>query len=1128
MLTKRSPGRTAVLLIGVLALSLLSCGREITAPASSPVNLFRRLATFAFDAQYETAIKGPELRAALSQVAFERVRVTLRREDGSIALDTVVDFPAGAESLTVALSVPLAASAPASGVPLNLNLGYVNAAGDTVFKGGPIPMTVVPATRNGAPPPPVQVPVQYTGTGANATRVAITPKTVNGVGGQSTTFTAQALGATGAPIAGTPIVFTSTNPAVIRFADPGSGVASFVGRGTARVIAQLLTGPADTATVAVTLPAARIELAAGGGQEAAAGTTLPAAVRARVVASDGVGVGGISVAFAVSDGGTVTPATAVSSADGSVSATWTLGLPSGAQKMTITSTGLANSPLTVPANALIIPATQLAVTGMPSAGVAGAPLGAMTVAALDANGNVVPTFNGDVRVAIGTNPGNATITGNVTAEAVRGVATFTGLSVNRPGAGYTFTFSSGSLREATSGGVSIAAGPAATLVMDALPATVTAGNSLPTTQVRALDALGNVATGFTGAVTVTLAGGSSGAAMSGTATQNATAGVASFTGLTITKAGSGYTLGVSAGALPAITSSSFAVVPGAPKTLEVVSGADQSAVVGTRLGAITVRLLDAWGNAIQGKSVALAVTRGGGSLAASSVTTDASGIAGITWTLGGPAGAQSMTATVSGVPTLTINATGLTGPAVRLAADSGAAQSAPVGSQFAQDLVVLVTDSYGNPVKDKAVTWRIAVGSGTLGATSGVTDSDGRARTSFTLPTTPGLSIVQATVTGLVAANFTATAETGPLATFTVRSGAGQSASAGAVLSTAVSVQLADQYGNPIATSGVRVDFDASHGGSATPAQCTTDGLGRCSTSWRLGATAGGQTLTASSPGLTPVSVGATAVALGGSGNGGDLIVLDDVNWGDNGYGFGGSYPGNRKFVDNLVGFTPSGTRAAANKILQYDETNSSYSFNGNWSSMRTYLQGKGYVVTVTSLRSSLTAIANDVKVLFLQTPYTSFTTTEINALKTFAAQGGRIVFIGENPAYYSQQSLENAFLSAMGSSMTVTGSCSAPGEIVTAVAHALTSGVSLSGSGGFYMNCASHHTGHGAGDVALFRDGTGKVVGSVLAIDYTLIIPRLMAPIRAMRVAEPDAAPAGPTTRSSDGTAAGPPPPRP
>jgi hypothetical protein len=95
-------------------------------------------------------------------------------------------------------------------------------------------------------------------------------------------------------------------------------------------------------------------------------------------------------------------------------------------------------------------------------------------------------------------------------------------------------------------------------------------------------------------------------------------------------------------------------------------------------------------------------------------------------------------------------------------------------------------------------------------------------------------------------------------------------------------------------------------------------------------------------------------------------------------------------------------------------------------------------------------------------------------------------------------------------------------------VAHALTSGVSLSGSGGFYMNCASHHTGHGAGDVALFRDGTGKVVGSVLAIDYTLIIPRLMAPIRAMRVAEPDAAPAGPTTRSSDGTAAGPPPPRP
>ncbi|MDQ8155597.1 MAG: Ig-like domain-containing protein, partial [Gemmatimonadota bacterium] len=755
--TPRTSLRAAALLIGVLALSLLSCGREITAPVSSPVNLFRRLAPFAFDAQYETAIKGPELRAALSQVAFERVRVTLRREDGSIALDTVVEFPAGAESLTLALSVPLAASAPASGVPLNLNLGYVNAAGDTVFKGGPIPMTVVPSTRNGEPPPPVQVPVQYTGTGANATRVAISPKSANGVGGQSTTFTAQALGATGTAIAGTPIVFTSSNPAVVRIADPSSGAASFVGRGTARVIAQLLTGPADTATVAVTLPAARLELASGGGQEAAAGTALPAAVRARVVASDGVGVGGVAVTFAVRDGGTVSPAAAVSAADGSVSASWTLGLPSGTQRMTVTSAGLAGSPLTVPATALIIPATQLAVTAMPSAGVAGAALSTVTVAALDANGNLVPTFNGDVRVALASNPGNATISGITTVEAVRGVATFTGLSLNRPGSGYTFTFSSGALREATSGGFSIAAGPAATLVMDALPASVTAGTALAATQVQALDALGNVATGFTGSVTVALAGGPAGAALAGATTQNATAGVATFSGLTITKVGTGYALTATAGTLPPITSGTFAVTPGAPKTLEIVSGADQSAVVGTRLAAISVRLLDTWGNAIPGKSVALAVTRGGGTVAPALATTDASGLANVTWTLGGPAGTQTLTATVSGVPALTINATGLTGPAVRLAADSGAAQSGIVGSQFAQDLVVLVTDSYGNPVKDKTVTWRLAVGSGTLGATTSVTDDNGRARTSFTLPTSPGLSIVQATVTGLVAANFTAT-----------------------------------------------------------------------------------------------------------------------------------------------------------------------------------------------------------------------------------------------------------------------------------------------------------------------------------------------------------------------------------
>jgi len=247
--------RRVAVVASLLFAVLVACGRELTAPVATPVvNVFKRTGALLFTPQVETAIPAELRPAALQQVVFERVRITLRREDGSIALDTVVLFPAGATELTLTLQVPLPVSAPASGVPLSLNLGYVNAAGDTVFKGGPLPVTVVPTTGSGNPPAPVSVPISYTGPGATATAVVIAPKSFSGLVGQTLTFTAQALSGTGQVMPGTPIVYSSSNAAVVTV-DPASGAARLVGRGTATVLAALLTGPSDVATVTVTLPA---------------------------------------------------------------------------------------------------------------------------------------------------------------------------------------------------------------------------------------------------------------------------------------------------------------------------------------------------------------------------------------------------------------------------------------------------------------------------------------------------------------------------------------------------------------------------------------------------------------------------------------------------------------------------------------------------------------------------------------------------------------------------------------------------------------------------------------------------------------------------------------------------------
>ena len=80
------------------------------------------------------------------------------------------------------------------------------------------------------------------------------------------------------------------------------------------------------------------------------------------------------------------------------------------------------------------------------------------------------------------------------------------------------------------------------------PASVTANASFGLT-VTAEDGSGNIATTYTGPVTLVLSGGTSGAKLGGTVTINAVNGVAAFTGLTIDTAGTGYTLTASSGTL---------------------------------------------------------------------------------------------------------------------------------------------------------------------------------------------------------------------------------------------------------------------------------------------------------------------------------------------------------------------------------------------------------------------------------------------------------------------------------------------------------------------------------------------------------------------------------------------------
>src|SRR5207247_738736 len=174
-------------------------------------------------------------------------------------------------------------------------------------------------------------------------------------------------------------------------------------------------------------------------------------------------------------------------------------------------------------------AAKLVFTVQPSNTAAGAAITpAVQVTAQDAQGNTASGFTGtvtvglganpgSVTVALGTNPSGGTLAGTTTVTAAGGVATFGTLSVDKVGTGYTLTATAPGLSGATSSAFTVTVGAATQFVFSVQPSATSAGAAItPAVQVTALDAGGNVATGFAGSVAVALGTNPSGGTLAGT------------------------------------------------------------------------------------------------------------------------------------------------------------------------------------------------------------------------------------------------------------------------------------------------------------------------------------------------------------------------------------------------------------------------------------------------------------------------------------------------------------------------------------------------------------------------------------------------------------------------------------
>ena len=103
-------------------------------------------------------------------------------------------------------------------------------------------------------------------------------------------------------------------------------------------------------------------------------------------------------------------------------------------------------------------ATSLSFTTLPTTARAGLLLAPQPVVrVLDADGSPFSGFSGSVTIAFGANPGQGTLGGTTTVQAVNGVASFPGLSVDKVGSGYTLVASATGLTSATSGQLNVLA-----------------------------------------------------------------------------------------------------------------------------------------------------------------------------------------------------------------------------------------------------------------------------------------------------------------------------------------------------------------------------------------------------------------------------------------------------------------------------------------------------------------------------------------------------------------------------------------------------------------------------------------------------------------------------------------------
>lgn len=464
----------------------------------------------------------------------------------------------------------------------------------------------------------------------------------------------------------------------------------------------------------------------------------------------------------------------------------------------------------------------------------------------------------NAQVTVSLTTGTGTLGGSATVAAVDGHAIFSDITLDLLGSNKVLTFSSTGLTSVVSNNFTITHGPAAKLVFTIEPSGGNAGSiwvGQPRIEIR--DALDNIVTSGADSTANVSLGVTGGGSLAGSSNMAAVSGVATFSGLSMTVAGSKTIVATKAAAsVGALTKSSaaFTINIGAASKLAFVTQPGGGLAGATWAQQPTVRITDAYDNAVTTGTynVSVALTTGTGALSGGATVASSSGVATYSNLSLNLAGTNKvLTATAAGLSSAASSAFSIIAGSAAKLAFSTQPSGGTAGTVWATQPVIEVQDASGNFINTatNSITLTLTTGSGTLAGTQTLSAVAGLASFSnLSLNLVGNDKVITASASGLTSALSTAFSITGglPQANSNIVASPTTVIADGSTTST-VTVTVIDGYTNPVA--GKSVTLTSNRGGTDTifgsPATTNASGI---ATFTIKSSTAGSSVLTAMIP----------------------------------------------------------------------------------------------------------------------------------------------------------------------------------------------------------------------------------------------------------------------------------------